>query len=363
MHKRGTRSLRQPILSAPTRLLAALSALAALVIAGLFFLDVSRAPSPPIASAAGARVPNARFMCGGSLWCLFDASLQDRFGRPFPGFSINFFESRTALSVPPKPYPHEILIMLPAEQFLADEIFKRQSVQKDVTFDMGPEVCETHPALMMSARTRDVLTQSGKRPLATLADWLTACRATVSSAKPVRFVMADPGTCSSSWLGLADLLVDHLHVDSKKLAGVPAGELAAAVDEIRPEISIEGNSDRIEMYRFLVDGCPDDRVLLVYGHLAEPISASGSFGNCAVVTPQLHFQPIVRAIIETKRIDNISPAPYLPTLLDHFSRALLPDMVLPKPADSGAPAAVPVPTPDYATMARILELWTGPPAP
>jgi hypothetical protein len=359
----GPRLLRRPPLSGRYRLGALLAAFIGLFAAAYFYQVASPQMPRPVLNPTGeisipvGTPPLIRFLLGGDLWCLFDPSLQDNFGRPFPQFSISFLSSRSTLEKCPTPYSREILLIMPAEKFLADELERHESTDPELSVQRGPDICQTHLALLMSPKTHDALMSISATPLSTLADWLRACEATSGGPAPVLFTMADPRTCSSSWMGLAEMMADKLPADGR-LADVPTNVLATDIADLRRKVSVQGNSDRVEMYRYLLDGCPDNRVLLVYSHLADEITATGAFSGYTVVVPQLHFQPVVRALIVTQRNSHLDAATLLPPLLTQFQRSLLPGMNLPPHSQNGAPP-IANPVPDYTTMSRLLKQWSG----
>jgi len=170
--------------------------------------------------------------------------------------------------------------------------------------------------------------------------------------------MADPNTCSSSWLALAELLSERFSSEDRGLANLSSRDLTTAVAELKSQIIVQGNSDRVEMYRYVLDGCPDNRVLLVYGHLADLMSATGAFSGYTVAVPHLLLQPVVRPLAVTRRDNHFDTTPSLSPLLTQFKRALLPAMRL--PTNSPSPALeILHPVPDYATMSRLLDQWNG----
>lgn len=293
-------------------------------------------------------------MLGANLCSLFDISLQGPFGRTYPEYSVYGLRSRLTLEVMPKPLPNEIRLLLPAEKFLAEEITRNAGTDPKFNVKLDRVVCETHLVLLMSPKTQASL--AGSKP-STLLDYVRVCEATNSQPDPVRFTMADPDTCSSSWLALAAMLEDQFHTTGQRLAEVPPHDLESAVTDLRNHIVVQGVSDRLEMYRYVLGGCPDNQVLMVYGHLAELLSATGAFNGYVVVAPKLPFKPMVQALVLTRREDKIDTEAYVLVLLKHFDDALLPSMKL-TPPNATAPGLSDA-APDYATMTRLLDLWDG----
>jgi hypothetical protein len=301
--------------------------------------------------------PVVRLSLGADLWTLCDSSLLDFTSRRYPSYSVEALESRNIFALHDVPLSGEMLVLAPAERFLAEEFLRQFQALPGVKITPGPFLCETSLALVLSNDTKTQILRSVATPPRTLLDWVKACTAASRPDHPVSFSMADPGKCSASWLGLVELVSEALgNLDAQHLRGVSDAQLSQVISQLRAEAKVNGNSDRLEMYKFLLGQYPPGTVLLVYDHLAKPL-LNGNSSDATVIIPEKYFHPVVQTVIMSK-IPHFQLGLYLPALLNSWAATgLVQSGVFTTPSGSLEPGINCVP--DYKLMKRVLDEWTS----
>ncbi|HEX4140350.1 MAG TPA: hypothetical protein VHY09_08390 [Candidatus Methylacidiphilales bacterium] len=329
----------------------------AVLIAAAAVLTFRHLTLPAPKQAVATDVPFVRVLLGADLWTYFDSSLLDRTPRRFPAYSVDPVESRGMLEIAPKVQPDELLVLVQAERFLSEEFLRQPGEPPGVHVAAGPFLRECSLALVMSKETRAQILKTTPAPPNTLLVWLNACTAASRPGQPITFYMADPNQCSASWIGLSELVAEQMgNLDQKQLGAVADEQLSQALSEMGRQVTIQGVSDRLELFKLLLGRYRPGAVLLTYDHLAAPLQ-QGYTGDYTFIVPEKHFHPVVQALLLT-RIASLDTARYLPTLLHSWSDCGL--------IQDAFRSQVPTPlandenrVPPYATMRRILEAWNS----
>jgi hypothetical protein len=304
--------------------------------------------------------PFIHVMMGADLWSIFVDRLGENHDGKFPLFTGAPLHSRNLVARPCQPAPHQIMVMMPAEKFLVDEYYKRQSGKNpDLVLSPGPPIRHTRLVLLMSPTTYARLSSALAKP-DFLVDWLAACSATSHQTQPVLFCMADPNTCSSSWIGLADMAAEKMGGAQNLTAGTAQIGLDEVIRNLKSAITIEGSSDRIEMYKYLLAGCPEGRILLTYDHLSKLIKADPTH-KFVVVKPRVKFDPTITSLIVFRQSDHFILSDYLPTLMKEWTDLGLKDVD--STDDAAEKTSVEISplsaVPSYQEMRTFLEKWNS----